>query len=76
MMLTGDSISGVETAQKTLQSGNYPGAELEARVLGIAERISDSSRVTADQQAVRASRHGIMGSRPIRAQDAGPRVYN
>ncbi len=40
MMLTGDSISGVEAAQKGFANKAFPAAELEARVLEIAERIT------------------------------------
>jgi len=40
MMVTGDSISGVEAAQRGWATRAYPAEELEARVLGVAERIA------------------------------------
>jgi hypothetical protein len=58
MMLTGDSISGVEAAQKALPIGPS-GAELKHGCWTLPNESQDSSRVTADQQTVRASRHGV-----------------
>lgn len=40
MMLTGDSISGVEAAEKGFANRAFPEAELEQQVLKIAERVS------------------------------------
>src|SRR5919109_349468 len=40
MMLTGDAISGVEAVQKGFANRAFPTAELETRVLEIAERVS------------------------------------
>jgi enoyl-CoA hydratase len=40
MMLTGDSISGVEAARRGWATRAYPAAELEARVLDVAKRIA------------------------------------
>jgi enoyl-CoA hydratase len=40
MMLTGDSISGAEAAQKGFANRAFPLAELEERVLDIAERVA------------------------------------
>jgi len=40
MMLTGDSISGVEAARRGWANASYPADELEARVLEIAQRIA------------------------------------
>jgi enoyl-CoA hydratase len=40
MMVTGDSISGVEAARLGWATRAYPAAELEARVLEIAQRIA------------------------------------
>jgi enoyl-CoA hydratase len=40
MMLTGDSISGVEAAQLGWANASYPGDQLEAKVLEIAQRIA------------------------------------
>ncbi len=40
MMLTGDSISGVEAAQLGWANASYPEDELEARVLEVAQRIA------------------------------------
>ena len=39
MMLTGDSISGIEAAARGWANHAYPAAELEGRVLEVAERI-------------------------------------
>jgi enoyl-CoA hydratase len=40
MMLTGDSISGTEAAQLGWATRAYPPAELDARVLEMAQRIA------------------------------------
>jgi enoyl-CoA hydratase len=40
MMLTGDSISGVEAAQLGWANASYPADELEEKVLEIAQRIA------------------------------------
>ena len=40
MMLTGDSISGVEAAQLGWANASYPAEQLEARVLEVAKRIA------------------------------------
>jgi enoyl-CoA hydratase len=40
MFLTGDSITGLEAAQKGFANRAFPAAELEARVLAIAERVA------------------------------------
>ena len=40
MMLTGDSITGVEAAQLGWANASYPADELEARVLELAQRIA------------------------------------
>jgi len=40
MMLTGDSISGIEAAELGWANAAYPEAELEDRVLEVAERIA------------------------------------
>ena len=45
MMLTGDSISGVEAARLGWANASFPSDELEGRVLDVAQRIS---RVPAD----------------------------
>ena len=39
MMVTGDSISGVEAARLGWANASYPAAELEARVLEVAARV-------------------------------------
>jgi enoyl-CoA hydratase len=40
MMLTGDSISGVEAAQRGWANASFPADQLEAKVLGVAQRIA------------------------------------
>ena len=40
MMVTGDSISGVEAARLGWANASYPAAELEERVLEVAQRIT------------------------------------
>lgn len=47
MMLTGDSISGVEAAECGFANRAFPGGELEAAVLAVAEKIA---RVPTDVQ--------------------------
>jgi enoyl-CoA hydratase len=65
MMLTGDSISGVEAAQKGFANRAFPGAELEARVLDIAERVS---KIPAElQQINKRSVHRAMEIMGVRA---------
>lgn len=65
MMLTGDSISGVEAAQKGFANRAFPGAELEARVLDIAERVA---KIPAElQQINKRSVHRAMEIMGIRA---------
>jgi enoyl-CoA hydratase len=63
MMLTGDSISGIEAAGARLGDAAYPEAELEDRVLEVAERIDGADRAAAAQQARRASPDGRDGLR-------------
>jgi enoyl-CoA hydratase len=64
MMLTGDSISGVEAVRMGFANRAYPAAELDARVLAIAERVG---RIPSDLQAInKRSVHRameIMGAR-------------
>lgn len=40
MMLTGDSISGVEAAQRGWANASFPADQLEAKVLEVAQRIA------------------------------------
>ena len=40
MMLTGDSISGIEAAQRGWANASYPADQLEAKVLEVAQRIA------------------------------------
>ena len=40
MMVTGDSISGVEAAQLGWANASYPADQLEAKVLEVAQRIA------------------------------------
>lgn len=40
MMLTGDSISGVEAARRGWANASFPAQELEERVLAVAQRIA------------------------------------
>ncbi len=65
MMLTGDSISGVEAAQKGFANRAFPSAELEGRVLEIAERITKIP--TELQQINKRSVHRAMEIMGIRA---------
>ena len=40
MMLTGDSVSGIEAVERGWANAAYPAGELDARVLEVAERIA------------------------------------
>src|SRR5262249_59061872 len=65
MMLTGDAISGVEAAQKGFANRAFPAAELEARVLEIAERVA---KIPTDlQQINKRSMHRAMEIMGLRA---------
>jgi enoyl-CoA hydratase/carnithine racemase len=65
MMLTGDAISGVEAAQKGFANRAFPAAELEARVLEIAERVT---KIPTDlQQINKRSVHRAMEIMGVRA---------
>ena len=67
MMLTGDSISGVEAAQRGWANAAYPAEELEARVLEVARRIMEvppelvqlNKRVVHRQMEIMGLRTGI-----------------
>jgi len=64
LMLTGDSIDGVEAAAIGFANRAYPAEELEARVLDIAERIA---KVPSDlQQLNKRSVHRAMEVMGIR----------
>lgn len=65
MMLTGDSISGVEAAQKGFANRAFPAAELEARVLEVAERVAKIP--TELQQINKRSVHRAMEIKGVRA---------
>jgi enoyl-CoA hydratase len=65
MMLTGDSISGIEAAQKGFANRAFPAAELEARVLEIAERVTKIP--TELQQINKRSVHRAMEIMGVRA---------
>ena len=65
MMLTGDSISGIEAVQKGFANRAFPAAELEGRVLEIAERITKIP--TELQQINKRSVHRAMEIKGIRA---------
>ena len=65
MMLTGDSLSGVEAAEKGFANRAYPVAELEQRVLEIAERVSKIP--TELQQINKRSVHRAMEIKGLRA---------
>jgi len=65
MMLTGDAISGVEAAQKGFANRAFPAAELEARVLEIAERVAKIP--TELQQINKRSVHRAMEVMGVRA---------
>jgi enoyl-CoA hydratase len=65
LMLTGDAISGVEAARMGFANRSYPAAELEARVLEIAER---ASKIPPDlQQLNKRSVHRAMEIMGMRA---------
>jgi enoyl-CoA hydratase len=67
MMLTGDSVSGVEAVERGWANAAYPAAELDARVLEVAERIAKvpvellqlNKRVVHRQMDVMGLRAGI-----------------
>jgi len=65
MMLTGDSISGIEAAQKGFANRAFPAAELETRVLEIAERVAKIP--TELQQINKRSVHRAMEIMGVRA---------
>lgn len=65
MMLTGDSISGVEAVQKGFANRAFPAAELETRVLEIAERVAKIP--TELQQINKRSVHRAMEIMGVRA---------
>jgi enoyl-CoA hydratase/carnithine racemase len=65
LMLTGDSISGSEAAAMGLANRAYPAAELDERVLEVAERVA---KIPADlQQLNKRSVHRAMDVMGIRA---------
>ena len=65
LMLTGDSISGSEAAAMGLANRAYPAAELDERVLEVAERVA---KIPADlQQINKRSVHRAMDVMGIRA---------
>ena len=65
MMLTGDSISGIEAIECGFANRAYPAAELENAVLAIAERVA---RVPADiQQINKRAVHRQMDAMGLRA---------
>ncbi len=65
MMLTGDSISGIEAVECGFANRAYPAAELENAVLAIAERVA---RVPADiQQINKRAVHRQMDAMGLRA---------
>jgi enoyl-CoA hydratase len=65
MMLTGDSISGTEAAQKGFANRAFPLAELEERVLDIAERVA---KIPSELQLLnKRSMHQAMEIMGIRA---------
>jgi enoyl-CoA hydratase/carnithine racemase len=65
MMLTGDSISGIEAAEQGFANRAYPAAELEEAVLAIAERVAKIP--TELQQINKRSVHRQMELMGIRA---------
>jgi enoyl-CoA hydratase len=65
MMLTGDSISGTEAAAKGFANRAFPAAELESRVLEIAERVAKIP--TELQQINKRSMHRAMEIMGLRA---------
>ena len=65
LMLTGDAISGAEAARMGFANRAYPAAELELRVLEIAERIA---KIPTDlQQLNKRSVHRAMEIQGLRA---------
>jgi enoyl-CoA hydratase len=61
-MLTGDAISGIEAARTGFANRAFPAAELELRVLDIAERVAKiPTDLQTDEQAGGASRDGHYG---------------
>ena len=65
MILTGDSISGIEAAQKGFANRAFPIAELEQRVLDIAERVA---KIPSDLQLLnKRSMHQAMEIMGVRA---------
>jgi len=65
LLLTGDSISGREAAEIGLANRAYPAAELETRVLELAERIA---KIPSDlQQLNKRSVHRAMDVMGVRA---------
>jgi hypothetical protein len=65
MMLTGDAISGSEAAQKGFANRAFPAAELEMRVLEVAERVAKIP--TELQQINKRSMHRAMEVMGVRA---------
>jgi enoyl-CoA hydratase/carnithine racemase len=65
MMLTGDSISGIEAAEQGFANRAYPATELEEAVLAIAERVAKIP--TELQQINKRSVHRQMELMGIRA---------
>lgn len=65
LMLTGDAISGTEAARAGFANRAYPAAELETRVLEIAERVA---KIPTDlQQLNKRSVHRAMEIQGLRA---------
>lgn len=65
MMLTGDSINGLEAVECGFANRAYPAEELESEVLGIAERVA---RIPADiQQINKRALHRQMEAMGLRA---------
>ena len=65
MMLTGDSISGIEAAEQGFANRAYPAADLEEAVLAIAERVA---KIPSElQQINKRSVHRQMELMGIRA---------
>ena len=64
MYLTGDAITGVEAAQEGFANRAYPAAELETKVLAIADRVA---KVPPDlQQINKRSVHRAMEAMGMR----------
>jgi enoyl-CoA hydratase len=65
LMLTGDSVSGSEAVRMGLANRAFPAAELEAAVLGVAERVA---KIPTDlQQLNKRSVHRAMDVMGVRA---------